>query len=78
MKKVGRANEVPYLTNALSKAIATRSRLENRYYRHKNAESKWVYKKQKNYVSRLYKIERRKHYTNLDIKKITDKGFGPP
>ena len=54
-KRVVRANEVPYMTKALRKAIATRSRLENRYYRHKTAESKWVYKKQKNYVSRLYK-----------------------
>ena len=71
-KRVVRANEVPYMTKALRKAIATRSQLENRYYRHKTAESKWIYKKQKNYVSRLYKIERRKYYTNLDIKKITD------
>ena len=71
-KRVVLANEVPYMTKALRKAIATRSRLENRYYRHKTAESKWVYKKQKNYVSRLYKKERRKYYTNLDIKKITD------
>ena len=71
-KRVVRANEVPYMTKSLRKAIATRSRLENRYYRHKTAESKWVYKKQTNYESKLYKIERRKYYTNLDIKKITD------
>ena len=73
-KRVVHANEVPYMTKALRKAIATRSRLENRYYHHKTTESKWVYKKQKNYVSRLYKIEieRRKYYTNSDIKKITD------
>ena len=31
-KKIVRANEVPYMTKALRKAIATRSRLENRAY----------------------------------------------
>ena len=72
MKRVVRANEVPYMTKALRKVIATRSRFENRYYRHETAESKWVHKKQKNDVSRLYKILRRKYYTNLDIKMITD------
>ena len=71
-KRVIRANEVPYMTKALRKAIATRSRLENRYYRNKTANSKTAYKKQKNYVSRLYKKERKKYYTNLDTKHITD------
>ena len=71
-KRVIRANEVPYMTKALRKAIATRSRLENRYYRNKTANSKTAYKKQKNYVSRLYKKERKKYYTNLDPKHITD------
>ena len=33
--KIVRANEVPYMTKALRKAIATRSRLENVYYRNK-------------------------------------------
>ena len=69
--RVVRANEVPYMR----KAIATRSRLENRYYRNKTAKSKTAYKKQKNYVSRLYKKERKKYYTNLDTKHITDKRF---
>ena len=71
-KRVIRANEVPYMTKVLRKAIATRSRLENRYYRNKTANSKTAYKKQKNYVSRLYKKDREKYYTNLDNKHITD------
>ena len=59
-KIVIRANEVPYMTKALRKDIATRSRLENRYYHNKTANSKTAYKKQKNYVSRLYKKRKEK------------------
>ena len=71
-KKIIRANEVPYMTKALRKAIATRSRLENRYHREKSDDSLRSYKKQKNFCSRLYKKERKKYYENLDITKITD------
>ena len=70
--KIKRANEVPYMTKALRKAIANRSRLENRYYRLKTEDSKISYKKQKNFCSRLYKKERKKFYENLDQKNITD------
>ena len=52
-KKVTRANETPYMTKALRKAIANRSRLENRYYRLKTDTSKAAYKKQRNYCSRF-------------------------
>ena len=34
-KKIVRANEVPYMTKALRKAIANRSRMENQYYKKK-------------------------------------------
>ena len=71
-KKVVRANEVPYMTKALKKAIANRSRLENRYYKSKTDENLRTYRKQKNFCSRLFKKERKKYYTNLDVKKITD------
>ena len=67
-----RANEVPYMTKTLRKAIADRSRLENRYYKYKSGENLRAYKKQNNFCSRLYKRERKKYYTNLDIRKMTD------
>ncbi len=60
------------MTKTLRKAIANRSRLENRYYKIKTSESLRFYKKQKNFCSRLYKKERKKYYTNLDVRKITD------
>ena len=51
--RITRANEVPYMTKALRKAIANRSRLENRFYRDKTDVTKKAYKKQKNYCSRV-------------------------
>ena len=71
-KKIVRANEVPYMTKALRKAISNRSRLQHRYYKKKDEASLRAYRKQKNYCSRLYKIERKKYYINLDVNKITD------
>ena len=71
-KKLVRANEAPYVTKTLRKAIIRRSQLENKYRKQRTRENKTLYKKQKNFCSRLYKKERAKYYTNLDIKKITD------
>ena len=71
-KKIVQANEVPYMTENLRKAISNKSRLENRYYRDKSIESLRASKKQKNICSRLYKRERKRYYSNLDLTKITD------
>ena len=46
-RRLVRANEVPYMTKALRKAIANRSRLENQYFKNKSKESLRVYKKNK-------------------------------
>ena len=62
-------------TSNLRKAIATRPRLQNRFFRNKTYENKSAYVKQRNYCSRLYKSERKKYYSNLDIKFLTDKRF---
>ena len=71
-KKVVPANEVPYMTKALRKAIATRSRLEHRVHKTRTKESINAFKKQKNYCSKLYKKERKKFYANLDPKNVID------
>ena len=71
-KKFVRANEVPYMTKALKKAIMNRSRFENRYYKSKSMEDKANFKRQRNYCIRLYKRERKKYYKNLDLKNVTD------
>ena len=71
MKSV-RANQAPYMTKALRKAIMRRSSLKNRLFKTFTQENNKAYKKQRNYCSRLYKKERKRFYENLDVKMVTD------
>ena len=61
-----RANEVPYMTKALRKAIMKRSELESKYLKNKSYQNMKIYKKQKNFCSKLYKKERKKNYSKID------------
>ena len=58
-KKLVRANQAPYKTKALRKAIMRRSELETKYFKLKTNDTLKAYKKQKNYCSRLYKKEKK-------------------
>ena len=49
-----------------------RSYLEHKFYKHNTTELQQAYKKQKNYCNRLYKRERRKFYSNLNLNDIND------
>ena len=49
-----------------------RSALERKYYKYGSDNNKKAYRKQKHFCSKLYKKERKKYYSNLDIKTITD------
>ena len=71
-RKLLRANHAPYMTKLLRKAIMRRSQLETRYLKNKTNENLVLYKKQKNFCSKLYKKERKKYYNNLEMKNITD------
>ena len=71
-KKVIRANEAPYMTKTLKKAMIKRSELETKYHRFKNSDTLKAFKRQKNYVSRLYKKERKRFFKNLNLKDIKD------
>ena len=66
-KKV-RANQAPYMTKTLRKAIMTRSRLQRKLFSSKTQTNERLYKKQKQIVSRLYKKERLKFYKSIDPK----------
>ena len=70
--KILRANHVPYMTKTLRKAIMRRSQLQNKYHKNRSEENQTNYKKQKNFCSRLYKKERKKYYSTIDIKRLTD------
>ena len=71
LKKNVPANEVPYMTKTLRKAIMTRSRLQKKYHRLKTDECLQSFKRQRNFCNRLYKRERKKFYSNLNLKNIT-------
>ena len=65
--KLVKANQAPYMTKALRKAIMRRSELETKYFKLKTNDTLKAYKKQENYCSRLYKKERKKFFENLNL-----------
>ena len=71
-KKILRANDKPFMTKALRKAIMRRSALKNRYLKTKTDENLKEFKKQKNYTRRLARREKIKYFANLDLNKYTD------
>ena len=70
--KILRANNAPYITKKLKKAIMKRSQLENIYNKTLTEKSLKAYKNQKNYVSRLYKKERKMFFNSLNSSVISD------
>ena len=77
-KKFVRPNEVPYMTKVLRKEIMKRSERESKYLKNKSYQNMKIYKKQKNFCSKLYKEGKKKKYSKTDTRKITDnkKHFG--
>ena len=70
--KILRANNAPYITKNLKKAIRKRSQLENIYSKTLTEKSLKAYKKQKNCVSRLYKKERKMFFNSINSSIISD------
>ena len=46
-----------------------RSELERKYLQNRANENRIRYKKQKNFCSKLYKKERKKYFSNIELKK---------
>ena len=70
--KFVRANEAPYMTKSLRKAIMKRSELETKFYKCRTIKNYRKFRKHKNFVSKLYKKERKLFYANLDVKFVSD------
>ena len=62
-----RGNHMPYMNKTLRKAMMRRTQLHNIYYKTRDINDLNVYKKQNNFVSRLYKKNRKRFYNNIDI-----------
>ena len=71
-KKVIRANNMPYMTKTLRKAIMRRPALKNKFYKSKSLQDENAFKKQRNFCNMLYKREKRKYFNSLNLKDITD------
>ena len=69
-KKLVRGNQVPFMNRDFQKAIYTRTRLKNKYWRDPSTENELAFKKQRNLCVSI----RRKSITNY-LNKFTDKGL---
>ena len=69
-KKLVRGNQAPFMNRDFQKAIYTRTRLKNKYWRDPSRENELPYKKQRN----LFVLTRRKSITNYS-NTFTDKGL---
>ena len=69
-KKLARGNQEPFMNRDFQKAIYTRTRLKNKYWRDPSRENELAYKKQRNLCVSI----RRKSITNY-LNKFTDKGL---
>ena len=71
-KKYTRANQAPFLTKEINKEIMTRSRLRNKFLRCRSDENKKAYNEQRNRCVKLVRNAKKAHYSNLNIKDVTD------
>ena len=71
-KKFVRANNAPFMTKRLSKAIMNRTRLRNKFLKTPNRENEINYKRQRNYCVNLSKKEKKTYYNNINIKLVLD------
>ena len=56
---------------SLQKAVMTRSRLRDEFFKNKTQSNKTAYKKQRNYCVSLFQKEKKCFFESLDIKNIT-------
>ena len=71
-KRYIRANNSPFMTNTIYKAIMLRSKLQNKSRRLKTIEFREAYKRQRNICVSLIRDAKKNFYENLIPKLITD------
>ena len=71
-KKYVRANNGPFVTREIRKAIMIRSKLANKYYKGKSKGAKSAYNKQRNVCTYLVRKAKRDYYKNLKPSSIAD------
>ena len=71
-KKYACGNQMSFMPKNLSKELMTRSRLRNKYLKHKTEENRLLYTQQRNKCVCLLRKTKINYYENLDEKDITD------
>ena len=71
-KKTLRANNAPYMTKILRKAMMKITELATKYNKTRKLDDYNNFRKHRNYVNRLYKRERKAYFNSLDRKDIQD------
>ena len=71
-RKYDCANEAPFMTKELHKAIMKRSRLRNKFLKNRTENNQKNFEHQRNFCKKLLRITKKSYYSNLDTKKVTD------
>ena len=71
-RRLVRANNSPFMTKELNKAIMTRSRLKNKFLNFKTIDSWNAYKKQRNLCVSLVRRTKRSFYESLNPDLLSD------
>ena len=71
-RKYIRANETPFMTKDLHKAIMKRSKLRDNFLKSRNLSDRKNYTSQRNLCKKLLKNTNRTYFNKLDIRKVTD------
>ena len=67
-----RANDSPFVTKDLRKAIMLRSKLQNQFLKCKSEEARTCFKIQRNLCVTLLRKARRNYYENLELGRVND------
>ena len=67
-----RANENPFMTKELRKAIMVRSKLRNKLNKKKTLDAKLTYNKQRNYCTSFLRRTKKEYYEKINPSDISD------
>ena len=70
--KFVRGSHSPFMNRELSKAIMTRTRFRNKFFKEKTVENRKNYNKHRNYCVTLLRKAKKKYYDSRDEKRSTD------
>ena len=71
-QKYARANQGPFITKEIRKAIMVRSKLRHKFNQYNNKSTETAYKKQRNLCTYLIRKAKRDYYSSLDPSNVTD------